>query len=165
MHPRVLILFSSLLAAVVLLARQSQSSPTCNNQCCRLVEGFPVRLRKLREDYSQIRDYYEANDDLDSALLESLWSIRSNLRSRAKPWTPFWTSTCARCCQRARGRHGRHQNTTTLHGVYTDDLQRAEARAIKCRNYLPARSRLTSGTSTPPTRRWRAKACSKPWES
>nr|WOH29317.1 interleukin 10 [Lateolabrax maculatus] len=44
--------------------------PTCNNKCCRFVEGFPVRLKKLREDYSQIRDFYEANDNLDTALLD-----------------------------------------------------------------------------------------------
>uniref|UniRef100_A0A3B5AN60 Interleukin family protein n=1 Tax=Stegastes partitus TaxID=144197 RepID=A0A3B5AN60_9TELE len=36
----------------------TDSTPTCNNQCCRFVEGFPVRLKKLREDYSQIRDFY-----------------------------------------------------------------------------------------------------------
>lgn len=30
----------------------------CNNRCCNVVEGFPVRLKMLRESYSQIRDYY-----------------------------------------------------------------------------------------------------------
>ncbi|KAM8757966.1 interleukin-10 isoform 2-T2 [Acanthopagrus schlegelii] len=45
-------------------------SPVCNNQCCRFVEGFPVRLKKLRENFSHIRDFYEANDDLDTALLD-----------------------------------------------------------------------------------------------
>uniref|UniRef100_A0A671UF27 Interleukin family protein n=1 Tax=Sparus aurata TaxID=8175 RepID=A0A671UF27_SPAAU len=45
-------------------------SPLCNNQCCRFVEGFPVRLKKLRENLSHIRDFYEANDDLDTALLD-----------------------------------------------------------------------------------------------
>nr|AXY78932.1 interleukin 10 [Boleophthalmus pectinirostris] len=69
MHPRPLLIISCLLAAFLVLARQGQGSPTCNNRCCRFVEGFPLRLRKLREDYSQIRDYYEANDDLDAALL------------------------------------------------------------------------------------------------
>ncbi|XP_019736766.1 interleukin-10 [Hippocampus comes] len=45
-------------------------TPMCNNQCCRFVESFPGRLRRLREDYVQIRDFYEANDDLDTALLD-----------------------------------------------------------------------------------------------
>nr|UNA06294.1 interleukin [Hippocampus erectus] len=80
-------------------------TPMCNNQCCRFVERFPGRLRRLREDYVQIRDFYvstrrtetvcedrivqtnpphallalthflffftqEANDDLDTALLD-----------------------------------------------------------------------------------------------
>uniref|UniRef100_A0A671UI56 Interleukin family protein n=2 Tax=Sparus aurata TaxID=8175 RepID=A0A671UI56_SPAAU len=45
-------------------------SPLCNNQCCRFVEGFPVRLKKLRENFSHIRDFYEANDNLDTALLD-----------------------------------------------------------------------------------------------
>ncbi|XP_072239280.1 interleukin-10 [Leuresthes tenuis] len=63
---------SLLLLVVVLLSffSASWSSPVCNNQCCRFVETFPVRLRKLREDYSRIRDFYEANDDLDTALLD-----------------------------------------------------------------------------------------------
>ncbi|KAM4613797.1 interleukin-10 [Polymixia lowei] len=47
-----------------------RGTPICNNQCCRFVEGFPVRLKRLREDFSQIRDYYEASDELDTALLD-----------------------------------------------------------------------------------------------
>ncbi|KAK5934226.1 hypothetical protein CgunFtcFv8_014641 [Champsocephalus gunnari] len=54
-------------------------SPMCNNQCCQFVEGFPVRLKKLREDYSQIRDFYEANDDLDTALLDQ--SVEDSFKS------------------------------------------------------------------------------------
>ncbi|KAK5872711.1 hypothetical protein PBY51_013386 [Eleginops maclovinus] len=54
-------------------------SPMCNNQCCRFVEEFPVRLKKLREDYSQIRDFYEANDDLDTALLDQ--SVEDSFKS------------------------------------------------------------------------------------
>ncbi|XP_061688464.1 interleukin-10 [Syngnathoides biaculeatus] len=45
-------------------------STMCNNPCCRFVETFPGRLRRLRQDYVQIRDFYEANDDLDTALLD-----------------------------------------------------------------------------------------------
>ncbi|KAM9813364.1 interleukin-10 [Neosynchiropus ocellatus] len=59
-----------LLLLLLLISASVLSSPMCNNQCCRFVEGFPVKLRRLRENYSQIRDYYEANDDLDSALLD-----------------------------------------------------------------------------------------------
>ncbi|XP_034442464.1 interleukin-10 isoform X1 [Hippoglossus hippoglossus] len=62
----------SLLLSLVLLSLLSSAwtSPMCNNHCCRFVEGFPVRLRRLREDYYHIRDFYEANDDLDTALLD-----------------------------------------------------------------------------------------------
>ncbi|XP_041836649.1 interleukin-10 [Melanotaenia boesemani] len=63
---------SLLLSLLVLMCffSTSQGGPMCNNDCCRFVEGFPVRLRQLREDYSRIKDFYEANDDLDSALLD-----------------------------------------------------------------------------------------------
>nr|ASK51662.1 interleukin 10 [Lutjanus peru] len=56
-------------------------TPLCNNDCCRFVERFPVRLERLRADYSQIRGYYEANDDLDRALLDQ--TIEHSLK------TPF----------------------------------------------------------------------------
>ncbi|KAM9799364.1 interleukin-10 [Syngnathus typhle] len=62
----VLLLF---LTAQLLLSKVC-CSPKCNNQCCRFVESFPGRLRRLREDYVQIRDFYEANDDLDTVLLD-----------------------------------------------------------------------------------------------
>uniref|UniRef100_A0A673C143 Interleukin family protein n=1 Tax=Sphaeramia orbicularis TaxID=375764 RepID=A0A673C143_9TELE len=60
----------SVLLLLLLLLRHACSSPVCNNHCCRFVESFPTRLRTLRDHFSQIRDYYEANDDLDSALLD-----------------------------------------------------------------------------------------------
>ncbi|MED6276519.1 hypothetical protein CHARACLAT_003818 [Characodon lateralis] len=53
--------------------------PMCNNQCCRFVEEFPVRLKKLRQDYSRLRDFYEANDDLDEALLDQ--TVEDSFRS------------------------------------------------------------------------------------
>ncbi|KAM9409962.1 interleukin-10 [Pholidichthys leucotaenia] len=64
---------------VMWLFSSADSSPMCNNRCCRFVEGFPVRLKKLRENYSQIRDFYEANDDLDSALLDQ--SVEDSFKS------------------------------------------------------------------------------------
>ncbi|XP_042259981.1 uncharacterized protein LOC121891220 [Thunnus maccoyii] len=72
---------SLLMSVLVLLSFFSNawSTPTCNNQCCRFVESFLVRLRKLREDYSQIRDFYEANDDLDEALLDQ--SVEDSFKS------------------------------------------------------------------------------------
>ncbi|KAM7005560.1 interleukin-10 [Tautogolabrus adspersus] len=72
---------SLLLCVLVLLSFFStmSCSPMCNNQCCRFVESFPVRLRKLRQDYSQIRDFYEANDDLDEALLDQ--SVEDSFKS------------------------------------------------------------------------------------
>ncbi|XP_072308867.1 interleukin-10 [Eucyclogobius newberryi] len=78
MNPRPLLVLAAL-ALLALLARRGHGSPTCNNQCCRFVEGFPLRLRRLREDYSQIRDYYEANDDLDTALLDD--SVEHSFKS------------------------------------------------------------------------------------
>lgn len=63
---------SLLMSVLVLLSFffSAWCAPRCNNHCCRFVEEFPVRLKKLRLDYSQIRGFYEANDDLDSALLD-----------------------------------------------------------------------------------------------
>uniref|UniRef100_A0AAT9K9K1 Interleukin family protein n=1 Tax=Amphiprion clarkii TaxID=80970 RepID=A0AAT9K9K1_AMPCL len=65
--------------AVLSLLCIAWCNPTCNNACCRFVEGFPVRLKKLREDYSQIRDFFEANDDLDTALLDQ--SVEDSFKS------------------------------------------------------------------------------------
>ncbi|XP_070758251.1 interleukin-10 [Enoplosus armatus] len=72
---------SLVLSVLVLLSFFSTAwcSPMCNNRCCRFVEGFPVRLKKLREDYSQIRDFYEANNDLDTALLDQ--SVENSFKS------------------------------------------------------------------------------------
>ncbi|KAM4741931.1 interleukin-10 [Anableps anableps] len=76
MNPR-----SLLLSALVLLSFfiSAWCAPMCNNQCCRFVEEFPVRVKRLRQDYSQIRDFYEANDDLDSALLDQ--SVEDSFKS------------------------------------------------------------------------------------
>ncbi|XP_015227932.1 PREDICTED: interleukin-10 [Cyprinodon variegatus] len=76
----------SLLLCVLLLLSVFQFRrcvPVCNNQCCRFVEEFPVRAKKLRQDYKQIRDFYEANDDLDKALLDQ--SVEDSLN----PASPF----------------------------------------------------------------------------
>ncbi|XP_010737128.1 interleukin-10 [Larimichthys crocea] len=63
---------SLLLCALVLLSFfiTVWTSPVCVNKCCRFVEDFPVRLKTLRLNYAEIRDFYEANDDLDTALLD-----------------------------------------------------------------------------------------------
>lgn len=34
----------------------------CNNRCCSFVEGFPARLKILRENYSQIQDFYVSRE-------------------------------------------------------------------------------------------------------
>uniref|UniRef100_A0A3Q1JK05 Interleukin family protein n=1 Tax=Anabas testudineus TaxID=64144 RepID=A0A3Q1JK05_ANATE len=72
---------SHLLCVLGLLSFLSTTwcTPMCNNQCCRFVERFPVRLRKLREDYLHIRDFYEANNDLDTALLDQ--SVEDSFKS------------------------------------------------------------------------------------
>ncbi|CAL8338544.1 unnamed protein product [Lota lota] len=69
----------SLLLIALCLCYDAACTPTCNNQCCRFVEGFPVRLRKLRQDFSFIRDFYEAGDDLEIALLDQ--NIEYSLKS------------------------------------------------------------------------------------
>lgn len=33
-------------------------SPVCVGHCCRFVEDFPNRLRRLRENYQYIQDFY-----------------------------------------------------------------------------------------------------------
>ncbi|XP_056129714.1 interleukin-10 [Lampris incognitus] len=63
-------LLISLLAVLSLGGFKAWGRAMCNNQCCSFLEGFPVRLRRLREDFSQIRGYYEANDELETALLD-----------------------------------------------------------------------------------------------
>ncbi|XP_026162454.1 interleukin-10 [Mastacembelus armatus] len=74
---------SLLLSVLVLLSFFSTAwcTPMCNSHCCRFVDNFPVRLRKLRANYSKIRDFYEANNDLETALLDQ--SIEESLK------TPF----------------------------------------------------------------------------
>nr|XP_057911568.1 interleukin-10 [Doryrhamphus excisus] len=66
---------------VQVLLGKACGTPMCSNQCCRFVERFPGRLRKLRHDYLQIRDFYESNNDLDTALLDQ--SVEESFR------TPF----------------------------------------------------------------------------
>uniref|UniRef100_UPI0037E88A4A interleukin-10 isoform X1 n=1 Tax=Semicossyphus pulcher TaxID=241346 RepID=UPI0037E88A4A len=74
MNPR-----SLLLCVLVLLSFFSTAtcSPLCNNDCCRFVEGFPVRLKKLRQDYTEIRGYYVSKETLNllSKQLDSYCSI------------------------------------------------------------------------------------------
>lgn len=49
-----------LLSALLLLSSCCSLSclPVCVSRCCRLVENFPSRLRKLRENYIHIQDFY-----------------------------------------------------------------------------------------------------------
>ncbi|XP_024126225.1 interleukin-10 [Oryzias melastigma] len=73
--------WSHLLCVLVLLSvlAETLSTPICNNQCCRFVEGFPARLRELRVSFLHIRDFYTANDDLDSALLDQ--TVEDSIKS------------------------------------------------------------------------------------
>lgn len=50
----------SLLSVLLLLSFSCtvRCAAICNNRCCSFVEGFPARLKMLRENYSNIRDYY-----------------------------------------------------------------------------------------------------------
>ncbi|KAK1135355.1 interleukin-10-like [Acipenser oxyrinchus oxyrinchus] len=43
----------------------------CQDECCQYIERFPAKLRELRGAFKNIRDYYEAKDDLiETALLD-----------------------------------------------------------------------------------------------
>ncbi|XP_023688156.1 interleukin-10 [Paramormyrops kingsleyae] len=45
------------------------SSANCIH-CDKFVEGFPAKLKELRKTFSRIKNYYEANDNTDTALLD-----------------------------------------------------------------------------------------------
>lgn len=49
-----------LLSALLLLSSCSVlwCLPVCVSRCCKLVENFPNRLRRLRENYRHIQDFY-----------------------------------------------------------------------------------------------------------
>lgn len=59
----------SLLSVLLLLCSSCTvwCAVVCNNRCCSFVEGFPARLKLLRESYSQIRDYYVSKRDTAQA--------------------------------------------------------------------------------------------------
>ncbi|XP_037534871.1 interleukin-10 [Nematolebias whitei] len=138
MSPRFVLL--SLL--VVLSFFTARSTPVCNNQCCRFVENFPARLKKLRLDYSRIRDFYEANDDLDTALLDQ--SVEDSFKS------PF-------ACQAINSILGFYVNTvlpTAVAGVSdTRDLKphvesiqqifdQLNSDVTKCRHYFSCKKQF-----------------------
>nr|ATA63363.1 interleukin-10 [Plecoglossus altivelis] len=75
---------SSLLSLLVVLFMCGHALTTrvvCSDRCCSFVEGFPVRLKELRASFSKIRDYYEANDELEKALLDD--SFANSLQTPA----------------------------------------------------------------------------------
>ncbi|XP_006628630.1 interleukin-10 [Lepisosteus oculatus] len=68
------------LLSALLVENTQIKKNVCWDNCCLFIENFPVRLKELRTAFSQIRDYYEASDELidtallDEALLEELHS-------------------------------------------------------------------------------------------
>ncbi|XP_052362576.1 interleukin-10-like [Oncorhynchus keta] len=64
------LLLSLLLAAALQCEHAQCRRVPCSDRCCSFVEGFPVRLKELRTAFSTIRDYYEANDELETPLLD-----------------------------------------------------------------------------------------------
>ncbi|XP_064823464.1 interleukin-10 [Oncorhynchus masou masou] len=64
------LLLSLLLAAALQCEHAQCRRVPCSDRCCSFVEGFPVRLKELRTAFSTIRDYYEANDELETSLLD-----------------------------------------------------------------------------------------------
>ncbi|KAM8915535.1 interleukin-10 isoform 1-T1 [Spinachia spinachia] len=85
---------SLLLCALVLccLLASSRCTPVCNNRCCRFVEGFPVRLRKLRQDYSRIRDFFVSKSTTLTRKVPREFA-QHHLR---------WVSVSGRCCRFSR---------------------------------------------------------------
>lgn len=66
----------SLLSVLLLLLGSSCTvwcTTICNNRCCSFVEGFPARLKMLRENYSNIREYYVSTNS--TVQQGSCWSI------------------------------------------------------------------------------------------
>ncbi|XP_067092624.1 interleukin-10 [Osmerus mordax] len=59
----------SFLAALCMCGHALTSRVVCSDRCCSFVEDFPARLKELRASFSKIRDYYEANDELENSLL------------------------------------------------------------------------------------------------
>ncbi|MFT7814046.1 interleukin-10 [Arapaima gigas] len=58
------------LCTVALLLVASAQGRHCTDSCCLFVENFPARLKQLRASFDKIRQYYQANDDLEFALLD-----------------------------------------------------------------------------------------------
>ncbi|XP_007247805.2 interleukin-10 [Astyanax mexicanus] len=72
-------LFLAFLLAVALLAEDAQCKRViCKDSCCSFVESFPVKLRKLRTSYDEMRNYYVNNDDLGFALFNR--TVLENLK-------------------------------------------------------------------------------------
>ncbi|XP_029907889.1 interleukin-10 [Myripristis murdjan] len=134
MSPPALLL--SIITALSLLGRVWNNS-VCNNDCCRFVEGFPVRLRELRQHFSHIRDYYEANDDLDTALLDQnvLNYFNSPYGCHAmNSLLDFYLRTVlpgALAAVTEENKHFKHR-VESIQQIF-DELKRD---VIKCRNYF-----------------------------
>ncbi|XP_032366317.1 interleukin-10, partial [Etheostoma spectabile] len=121
----------------------SCSPITCNNQCCRFVEGFPARLKKLREDYLQIRDFYEANDDLDTALLDQ--SVEDSFKSpfachAMNSILEFYLSTVLPTAMAGvtEDTNNLKPYMESIHQIF-DDLKRD---VTKCRNYFSCKKQF-----------------------
>lgn len=79
------------------------SAPTCNNQCCRFVEDFPVRLKRLRQDYSRIRDFYVSKSShLATNYYDQKWIllIKTLLRPCALTRLQTRSLTCSLFCRK-----------------------------------------------------------------
>ncbi|XP_026022215.1 interleukin-10 isoform X1 [Astatotilapia calliptera] len=71
-------------------------SPMCNNRCCRFVEGFPVRLKKLRQDYSRIRDFYVSKSTFSAGIFAAspAFPTAGMLHFLTSACQPLWVHGC-----------------------------------------------------------------------
>lgn len=71
-------------------------SPMCNNRCCRFVEGFPVRLKKLRQDYSRIRDFYVSKSTFSAGIFAAspAFPTAGMLHFLTSTCQPLWVHGC-----------------------------------------------------------------------
>ncbi|XP_032368965.1 interleukin-10 [Etheostoma spectabile] len=89
MTPRSLLL--SVLVLLAFFSTASCSPITCNNQCCRFVEGFPARLKKLEGKFFKnktslrkscflcVRNYFSCKKQFD---IENLNSTYTQMQSK-----------------------------------------------------------------------------------
>lgn len=94
----------SLLSVLLLLGFSCtvRCASICNNRCCSFVEGFPARLKMLRENYSNIREYYVSTNSTvhmtaAGASLRSRWPPKNTHLGSQPSGDAARVSVCSLC--------------------------------------------------------------------